>query len=270
MLLMHGHRPYGMTHYYLGRYEDEQFYPEVHGRMNWQGGQLSGPETLLDDRGRRIFFGWIRETRPWEKHGWASVMTLPRILSLHENGGLCIEPVPELEKLRTQHHHQETIQLKANTEVNIEEVHSDCLELKVEIDPRGATELGVKVRRSPDSEEETVIVYSPTDELLKIDLTKSTLDDEVKYQRLTPQDEDGGERYTNSQEAPFKLIKEEPLKLHIFLDRSVLEVFANSRLCLTQRIYPTRADSLGVSIFIHGGEAILNSLDAWTMTATVG
>jgi sucrose-6-phosphate hydrolase SacC (GH32 family) len=269
MLLMHGHRPYGMAHYYLGRYEDEQFYPEIHGRMNWQGGQLSGPETLLDDKGRRIFFGWIREARPWEKYGWASVMTLPRILSLSEGGSLRIEPVPELEKLRTKHYHQETVQLKANTELNIEEVNGDCLELKVEIDLGGATALGVKVRRSPDSEEETEIVYSPTDEQLKINLTKSTLDDEVKYQRLTPQDEDRSERYTNAQIAPFKLAEEEPLKLHIFLDKSVLEVFVNSRLCLTQRIYPTRADSLGVSIFARGGEAALNSLDAWIVTPTV-
>ena len=73
-----------------------------------------------------------------------------------------------------------------------------------------------------------------------------------------------------SQEAPFKLVQGESLKLHIFLDRSVMEVFANSRLCLTQRIYPTRADSLGVSIFARGGEVILNRLDIWTMTPTVG
>ena len=266
---MHGHRPYGMAHYYLGRYEDEQFYPETHGRMNWQGGQLSGPETLLDDKERRIFFGWIREARPWEKYGWASVMTLPRLLSLNEDGSLCIEPAPELEKLRTKHHYQETIQLKADTELSIEKVNGDCLELQLEIAPRGATEFGVKVRRSPDGEEETAIVCSVTTETLKIDLTKSTLDEEVKYPRLTPQDEDGGERWTRSQEAPFKLIDGEPLKLHIFLDRSVLEVFANSNLCLTQRIYPTRADSLGVSIFARGGEALLNSLDAWTITPTV-
>jgi beta-fructofuranosidase len=269
MLLMHGHRPYGMAHYYLGHYEDEQFYPETHGRMNWQGGQLSGPESLLDDNGRRIFFGWIREARPWEQHGWASVMTLPRLLSLNEDGSLRIEPVPELEKLRITHHHQETIQLTIDTERNIEAVRGDCLELKVEIDPRGATEVCVKIRRSPDGEEETAIVYSPTTEQLKIDLTKSTLDDEVKYQRLTPQDEDGGDRHTNSQEAPFKLVEGESLKLHIFLDKSVVEVFVNSRLCLTQRIYPRRADSLGVSILASGGEAILNGLDAWTMTPTV-
>ena len=62
----------------------------------------------------------------------------------------------------------------------------------------------------------------------------------------------------------------ESLKLHIFLDRSVMEIFANRRQCLTQRIYPTRADSLGVSIFTSGGEAFLNRLDAWTMTPTVG
>ena len=269
MLLMHGHRPYGMAHYYLGHYENEQFHPETHGRMNWQGGQLSGPETLLDDKGRRIFFGWIREARPWEKQGWASVMTLPRLLSLREDGSLCIEPVPELEKLRTKHHHQEAIQLKADMELDIEEVSGDCLELRVEIEPRDATEFGVKVRRSPDGEEETVIVYSSTAKHLEIDLTQSTLDAEVKYPRHTPQDEDDGEQYTSSQVAPFKLVEKEPLKLHIFLDRSVLEVFANNRQCLTQRIYPTRADSVGISIFARGGDAILNSFDAWTITPTV-
>jgi len=270
MLLMHGHRPYGMAHYYLGRYEDEQFYPETHGRMNWQGGQLSGPETLLDDQGRRIFFGWIREARPWEKYGWASAMTLPRLLSLNEDGSLRIEPAPELEKLRTNHRHQETIQLKADTEFDVEEVSGACLELRLNITPRGATDFGVKVRRSPDSEEETAIGFSVIDECLKIDLTKSTLNDEVKYPRLTPQDEDGGERWTSSQAAPFKLAEGEPLKLHIFLDKSVIEVFVNSRLCLTQRIYPTRADSLGISIFTRGGEAFLNRLDAWTVMSTVG
>ncbi len=64
MLLLHGHRPYGQCHYYLGRYQGERFHPELHGRMNWPGGQLSGPESLIDDRGRNIFFGWVREARP--------------------------------------------------------------------------------------------------------------------------------------------------------------------------------------------------------------
>ncbi len=269
MLLMHGHRPYGMAHYYLGRYQDEQFVPEIHRRMNWPGGQLSAPETLLDDKGRRIFFGWIREARPWQEYGWASVMTLPRSLSLAEDGTLCIEPVPELETLRMTHRRWADIQLTSDARMDIEEVRGDCLELVVEIEPGTATEFGVKVRCSPDGTEETTIVCMPRRGILKIDFSKSTLDDDVKYPRFTGQDEpeviDDSQRYASSQEAPFELAFGEPLKLHIFLDRSVLEVFANDRQCLTQRIYPTRADSLGTSIFAYGGQSILRFLDVWDM-----
>ena len=65
MLLMHCHRPYrNTTHYYLGSYRDRRFTPERHGRMSWIGGQLSAPESLIDDRGRNIMFGWITDFRP--------------------------------------------------------------------------------------------------------------------------------------------------------------------------------------------------------------
>jgi beta-fructofuranosidase len=36
--------------------------------------------------------------------------------------------------------------------------------------------------------------------------------------------------------------------LRIFVDRSILEVFANDRVSITTRIYPTRRDSLGVAL----------------------
>jgi beta-fructofuranosidase len=48
----------------------------------------------------------------------------------------------------------------------------------------------------------------------------------------------------------------------------MLEVFANGRQCVTQRIYPTREDSLGVSLFARGGSALVRSLDAWDMAAS--
>ena len=61
------------------------------------------------------------------------------------------------------------------------------------------------------------------------------------------------------------LPSEQTLKLRIFLDRSVVEVFANDRVCLASRIYPTRADSRGLTLFARGGSARLSSLDAWEM-----
>jgi len=59
----------------------------------------------------------------------------------------------------------------------------------------------------------------------------------------------------------------EPLRLQVFLDASVIEVFASRRACLTERIYPTRADSLGVSLLARGGTARLLTLEVWEMRA---
>ena len=279
MLLKHSHRPHGQGYmdasYYLGRYENEQFYPELHGRMNWPGGQLCAPETLLDDKGRRIFFGWIREARRWEKHGWGSVMSLPRILSLRQDGTLGIEPVPELEALRFNPRHRENLTLSHDSDVDLPEVRGDCLELTLEIEPGDALEFGVKVRCSPGGEEQTAIVCEPGAGILKVNLEHSTLDEGVQYVRyhhFIAQDDPGGiaeeKKFARAQEAPFELHDGETLKLRIFLDRSVLEVFANGRQCITQRIYPTRSDSLGVRLFARGGSALVRRLEAWDMTPT--
>ena len=279
MLLMHGHRPYGQAHYYLGHYEDERFYPELHGRMNWPGGQLSAPETLLDDRGRRIFFAWIREARPWERYGWASVMSLPRLLSLGEDGTLQIEPVQELEALRLNPRCRENIPLAQDSEVELADISGDCMEIAVEIEPGDAREFGLKVRCSPRGEEQTTIVYQPSAAILKVELEHSTLDENVRYPRFTGRDEPEGiseeEKYAKVQEAPLgspstrksdsELQNGEILKLRVFLDRSVIEVFANGRQCVTQRVYPTRSDSVGVRLFARGGSATVRRLEAWDM-----
>ncbi|MAE59949.1 MAG: hypothetical protein CMJ49_01180, partial [Planctomycetaceae bacterium] len=52
----------------------------------------------------------------------------------------------------------------------------------------------------------------------------------------------------------------ERLKLRVCVDRSVEEVYANGRQCLTQRIYPARDVSVGVRLFAHGGEAPARSV----------
>ena len=51
----------------------------------------------------------------------------------------------------------------------------------------------------------------------------------------------------------------------IFVDHSVVEVYANTRACLTSRIYPSRAESIGVELFGRGGPAQLRKLDVWEM-----
>src|SRR5208337_2920370 len=68
-----------------------------------------------------------------------------------------------------------------------------------------------------------------------------------------------------SQGGPFALAQDETLKLHVFLDASVIEIFANDRACLTSRIYPSRFDSLGIGVFARGHNARLKALSIWEM-----
>jgi beta-fructofuranosidase len=65
--------------------------------------------------------------------------------------------------------------------------------------------------------------------------------------------------------ASFFVAPDEPLKLRVFIDRSVVEVFANGRQCAAVRVYPGRPDSVGVSLRSQGRDTVLTSLDAWQM-----
>jgi len=55
------------------------------------------------------------------------------------------------------------------------------------------------------------------------------------------------------------------VKLKIFIDHSVVEVFVNDRQCIAVRTYPVREDSRGVSIRPIGKDIRLVKLDAWQM-----
>ena len=49
------------------------------------------------------------------------------------------------------------------------------------------------------------------------------------------------------------------------LDPPVVEVFANGRQAVMRRIYPTRKDSVSVSLFANGAAAKVPTLEAWEM-----
>ena len=260
------------TQYYLGRMEGGRYHAERHGWMRWPGGFLGGPRTLLDGMGRRIFFDWIGECRGKDAQrasGWSGVMTLPRILSLAEDGTLYIEPVPELEMLRMNPRARRDVRLAADSEFVVDDVRGDSLELAVEMGPEGGQEFGVKVRCSHDGAEHTDVVYDASSKKLRVDTSRSTLDTSIRYyyyrdraalERLPEE-----ARVVEAQETPFDLAAGETLKLRIFLDRSVLEVFASGRQCITQRIYPTRPDSVDVRLFSRGGSVNVKSIEAWDM-----
>ena len=66
-------------------------------------GAYYAPKSFLAPDSRRILWGWIREMRPeaeFAAAGWAGAMSLPRALTVGDQGQLEIRPAAELEKLR--------------------------------------------------------------------------------------------------------------------------------------------------------------------------
>jgi beta-fructofuranosidase len=237
--------------YYVGEWKDEQFYPEAHERLCWSqpnDAQFFAPESLVTPDGRRVMWAWVRPTLPQELKeaaGWAGMLSLPREIWMGDDQRLRMKPIDELKQLRFN-----PVEINASRlagEQILEGISGRALELEINLDPGDAEKVGVKVCRSPDGTELTSIYYDVERKKLVIDTTKSGL------------------RYTRTEEAPFELEPGEPLNLRIFIDHSVVEVFANERQAMVRRIYPTRNDSNGIALFSEEGEAQLLESSAWEM-----
>jgi sucrose-6-phosphate hydrolase SacC (GH32 family) len=257
---------------YIGRREGEKFEPEQHVRMNWPGGQFFAPESLVDDKSRRILWAWVTDPRirPAQDRTGSGFQSLPRILFLDKDGAVRITPAPELETLRRDPRHLENVSIAADSETVLEGVRGDCLELAIEIDPGKANTVGLKVRCTPDAKEETAIWYEPSTKMLKIDVSRSTLREDLAYGETVFTGYNSKKASDNKTpvyvvEAPLALGPGEPLKLRVFLDKPMLEVFANDRQCVTQLVYPQGKDALLIKACAKGGAATVRSVDAWDM-----
>lgn len=237
--------------YYLGTYRDDRFVAEHHGRMTWVDNTYFAPEALIDGRGRQILWSWLLDNPGGEKErGWSGVYGLPRTLWLGDDGTLRMRPVPELEALRADPKSWPAGELGDGEAAvrRLEGVAGDACELAVELRPGTARQCGVRVRASAGGEEQTLLYHDAEARELVFDATRS-----------------GGDGRRVVERAPLALRDGEPLRLRVFIDRSVVEVFANDRQAITRRVYPVRTDSLGVALFARGGTAKVEAAQGWTL-----
>jgi sucrose-6-phosphate hydrolase SacC (GH32 family) len=238
--------------YYLGDWKGEQFHPTFHEKMSWVDNSFFAPESLLDAKGRRIMWAWIFDGpafKPRDDSGWSGTMSLPRVLSLAADGTMRMDPPEEIERLRYNPKKRTDLAVQADAELPLEGIGGSSIELRLEMTARDAKRFGIKVCRSPAGEEQTLVYYDAVEKKLKVDTRKSGLTHGAK----------------TVEAGPLELKADEPLKLRVFVDKSVVEVFANSRQAVMRRVYPSRADSVGVAIFAEGGPANVATLEAWDM-----
>ena len=237
--------------YYTGSYKNDKFYPDNHGRMSWQDNAYFAPEALIDNNGRQIMWSWVFEDRPdsiREFYGWTGIYGLPRSLWLGNDGTLHMQPVKELENLRQNKRVKNNFIVKAESELKLNDFGDELLELEITMQPGTAKQFGVMVGCSQDGREQTALYYDAFGQKLNCDATKSSID--------------LGRR--NIESAPFQLKKGEPLVLRVFVDKGIVEVFANDRQAIGRSIYP-KLGGTGVKLFAKGSDVKILSIKAWEL-----
>ncbi|MCU0513518.1 MAG: glycoside hydrolase family 32 protein [Anaerolineae bacterium] len=232
----------GTVLYFVGHYEQQQFTPTARGVLDH--GRLYAPLTFVDDAQRRLLFGWLREARSNEDitaAGWAGVQSIPRRLWLDAQQRLCMAPVPELERLRGHRHSLPAQPLDGLTPLPVEGLALDVV-ASFDVDTDG--QAGLCLAGTPDGSAYTAIQYDAATQTLAVE-------------RVSPQ----GRQVVMSAAHP--LAAAEPLALRILLDGSVLEIIANDRTSLTDRVYVAGAECCRA--WLSGARARLLHLHAWEM-----
>jgi len=257
ILLFFSHMSGGQ--YILGDYDKprDKFVATSSGLFNFgavKPGGVHAPSATPDGKGGVIVIFNMNPAKPTK--GWNQIMTLPRLLTLAGKDDLRLELTGDIESLRTSHQRVGTTQLPANQEFVLENIRGNAMEIVAEIDARKAQMFEMNVLRSPNKEEYTRIAFFRG----RGYRGKSLITIDSSYASLLP---DVASRAPET--APLFLKGNENLQLRVFIDRSVVEVFVNGKQCVAMRVYPSRPDSVGVSMRSQGKGAVLKSLDAWQM-----
>ncbi|RUL87771.1 glycoside hydrolase family 32 protein [Tautonia sociabilis] len=225
--------PYRPVEYRVGTLDLDTltFSPETEGRID-QSGQFYASNIATAPDGRCILFGWVRGFP--EGRGWNGCLALPRELSLGPDNRPRQAPVRELEALRGRRSALDgPIHLSAGEERPIGPP-SDRLELRVRLGAPGPGRLGLRLL----GEDGQAIA-----EIVREGRSLTVAGETV------PIGHDG------------------PIDLTVFVDRTVLEVFADGGRFAATRVIPFPGGTLRPSAFAEGGEADLLAAEAWELAA---
>jgi len=192
---------------------------------------------------------------------WNEVFTLPRRLSLGEYGIVHTEPAGDFASLRYGLKEMADQSVPRGHDTWLDGICGKSLELDAVLHPGGSAVVEFNVLCSPDGEEYTTVRLTRGGE---------------------PYNRHGGERWSVSIDTyrsttnpgvglPFPARSEflrfnnEPFRIRLFVDMSIVEVFVNEQAALVERTYPEKADSTGVRLWASGDGAVLQRLSAWQM-----
>ena len=248
--------------YFIGDFDGRQFEqdPATKAETLWvdYGRDFYAAQSYSDipeNDGRRIWLAWMNNWDYAQKiptDPWRSAMTIPREVTIRNTDRgfrLIQKPVQELQQLRGNHIGIEQTLLRPPGSIELPDFNGKAYELIAEFDAGDAEEFGIKVRQGGD--EQTVIGYDVKKQHLFLDRRNSG---EIDFDTT----------FASLDQAPLAL-ENNRIRLHIFVDWSSVEIFANDgEVVITDRIFPS-PESNNIEFFSEGKTAQLLAADIWEL-----
>jgi fructan beta-fructosidase len=250
------------TRYLIGHFDGAKFTSEVPDApalwADW-GKDFYATNTWNDmpaGDGRRVWIGWFSN---WQYANteptvlWRGAQSIPRSLTLRRyRDGLRLvqQPIP-LDSLRSESLRFLDLDIEgANQKIRQMRVKGEVYELEAEMQPGTDGEIGFRLRKG--KEDETLVGFNAAHDEVYIDRTHSG---ETSFSKDFP-----GRHAAH-------LEKQATVKLHVLVDRSSVEVFANDgERVLSDRIYP-HPGSDGIELYATGKGGKILSLTMWQLNS---
>lgn len=238
--------------YWTGDFINERFIPDhkTPTRLEVINRMLS-PSVALDEKGQTTAIAIIPDLIPAEmqiKQGWTHLYSIPRTWEL-VNGKICQKPHPAIKKLRNDQitFPEQEIMPGQNLVVS---TGKHQLEIIAKIVPQNCERFGFNIGKNAGNGEVTPICFDLKNDMLLVDLTRSNKNEQIRKE---------------IESGDYKLNKNEPVELHLFIDGSVVEGFINGKDAFTTRIFPEFENSNEVELFSEGGSLNLLEMKVWEL-----
>jgi len=181
------------------------------------------------------------------RSGWKGMHSIPREVTLNRRGVLEFRPAREVDLLRGESTKMSLAEIAANDVLGLPDGHG------------GSLEISVTLRKVGVASPELRLVWADGALTVSIDAESRAL---VLDLRNAPRrGSDTGHIFRSP---PLAADTAEPIKLRVFFDRSVVEVYAQG-VVMTCRVFPSRPEELSATLNCRAGEWKTGSAQIHTM-----
>ena len=212
--------------------------------------------TIYQHDGKTIALGIVPDKLSGTQNynmGWAHTLSFPREWSIDAQGELVQKPYSGLAALRS-----ETMVTKDEQTLNGDLPLDPVKGFEIEVEASftvGSSPFGIKLLQAANGTA-CKVFFNPSTNMFTVDCSAIG----------RKSNDEGVFNGVYSSGMPVSIGKGQTMKIHLFFDHSILDVFINDRWATSVRVFPTSASATGVSLFADGATT-LQSAKAWTMKA---